>query len=166
MFPKLSNFGLSKKYYSDGFASTTQSILGLKGTPVYLSPEIIDDNSYTPAGDVYAFGIVAYEIVKSERAFSGLTLSQLFITILNVKRPTIPNYVSKEYKQLIERFWSQKAEERPTFEQIVEELKSDKFITDEIEEEDYRDYLKYFNTYYIYIYYNRKTMNFNNFHIF
>ena len=147
LFPKLSDFGLSKKYYSDGFVSTTQSIFGLKGTPTYFSPEIIQDQSYTPAGDVYAFGIVAYEIITTERAFSDFTIPQLFASILNGKRPTIPSYVSEEYKKLIERCWSQKAEDRPTFEQIVDELKSDKFIITEIDEDDYRNYIKFIEEY-------------------
>lgn len=74
LLPKIANFGLSKKYSKDGFASSTQSISGLKGTPVYLSPEIIENQTYTPAGDIYAFGIVVYEIISNEQPFLGLSM--------------------------------------------------------------------------------------------
>lgn len=70
LLPKIADFGLSKKYSKDGFASSTQSISGLKGTPVYLSPEIIENQTYTPAGDIYAFGIVVYEIISNEPLYS------------------------------------------------------------------------------------------------
>lgn len=58
---------------------------------------------YTPSGDVYAFGFIVFEIMTTEQAFSGLTLPQIYIAILNGKKPKIDNYVHETYRKLIER---------------------------------------------------------------
>ena len=66
---------------------------------------------------------------------------------MNGERPKIPNFVSESYGQLIENCWSQNPNNRPTFDQIVEELKSDKFITPSIDEGDYLDYVDFIEKY-------------------
>ena len=40
-----------------------QSQNGLKGTPIYMAPEIVIDEKYSTAGDVYAFGYIAFELL-------------------------------------------------------------------------------------------------------
>ena len=52
------------------------------------------------------------------------------------------------YQNLIERCWSQASSVRLTFDEIKEELKNnDEFITDEINEEVFNEYIKYINEY-------------------
>ena len=80
--------------------------------------------------------------MTTEQAFSGLTLPQIFIAILNGKRPKIDNYVPETYCKLIERCQSQDPKDRPTFDQIVEELKNDDFVS-EVENEDFYNYIDY-----------------------
>lgn len=40
-----------------------QSQNGLKGTPIYMAPGIVIDEKYSTAGDVYAFGYIAFELL-------------------------------------------------------------------------------------------------------
>ena len=48
------------------------------------------------------------------------------------------------YRNLIERCWSHNAEERPSFEQIVDELKTNSdFITDLVDQEEYYDFIDF-----------------------
>ena len=138
-----SKFGLSKIKKDDGFASSTQSIANLKGTPSYLAPEIIEDYSYTKAGDVYSFGIIVFEILTTERAFSDLTFIQLLNAVVRGERPTIDKTVPEVYRQLIERCWSQEPEKRPTFDQIVDELQHGEFISPMIDNDSYQEYIEY-----------------------
>lgn len=123
LFPKISDFGLSKiKKKNDCSTNQTNSIAGLKGTPTYLAPEIIENLEYSKAGDIYAFGIVVYEIMTTERAFSGHTIVQLFNAVVRGERPTIDKSVPESYRQLIERCWAQDPNKRPSFDQIVDLL--------------------------------------------
>ena len=59
LFPKIADFGLSK-INEPNFINTT--INTIKGTPIYISPEIWDKMEYDKPCDVYAFAIVLYEL--------------------------------------------------------------------------------------------------------
>lgn len=47
------------------------------GTPPYMSPEVIRAEAPTRAADIYAFGVIAYEILCGRLPFSGDTASVL-----------------------------------------------------------------------------------------
>ena len=38
------------------------TIEGMRGTPAYIAPELIDEGKLSPACDVYAFGIIMWEV--------------------------------------------------------------------------------------------------------
>jgi serine/threonine protein kinase/tetratricopeptide (TPR) repeat protein len=51
---------------------------GVVGTPAYMSPEQIEGSDATAASDIYALGLVIYEMVTGEKPFGGeTTLSTL-----------------------------------------------------------------------------------------
>lgn len=117
--PKIADFGLSKSLSSSQNSMSLQSTVGFKGTPVYVAPEIWDHFEYTPAGDVYAFGFIVYEIVTTEEPFKNCTIMQIFKNVATGKRPQFNGPVPGAYKKLIERCWNQDPSKRPTFDQIV-----------------------------------------------
>ena len=100
------------------------------------------------AGDVYAFALIAYELIVNEQPFKGDNLFMLFQKVKNGFRPEFDGLIEDCYQSLIESCWSQEPSERPTFDEIKEELKNnDEFITDEINEEVYYEYIKYIDEY-------------------
>jgi serine/threonine protein kinase len=58
--PKLLDFGIAKQLESDGAAATTRM---RPRTPGYASPEQVRGESITTASDVYALGVVLYELL-------------------------------------------------------------------------------------------------------
>ena len=140
--PKICDFGISK------FEQTGDESSQLKGTPLFLAPEIIKDLQYSKAGDVYAFALIAYELIVNEQPFKGDNLFMLFQKVKNGFRPEFDGLIEDCYQSLIERCWSQEPSERPIFDEIKEELKNnDEFINDEINEEVYYEYIKYIDEY-------------------
>ena len=61
------------------------------GTPDYMSPEQILGDDVTFKSDVYAFGILLYEILTHEAPFQGDTLDELFAQQVHAPFPSLIN---------------------------------------------------------------------------
>lgn len=138
LYPKLADFGLSNEYPAEFKRE-------LEGTIRFLAPEIIDDYIYSPASDVYAFGILVYELVTKKIAFEGLYWSQVYIYVGRGERSDIPDQIDAGYRKLITDCWSQNPNERPTFSEILERLQTDEFVTDQINKHEFEEYRKRIN---------------------
>jgi DNA-binding SARP family transcriptional activator len=69
----LTDFGVALDAGSPESASGTM----LRGTPAYLSPEQIRMDPATPRSDIYALGVVVYEMLTGEHPFPETSLSAL-----------------------------------------------------------------------------------------
>ncbi|MBI4872759.1 MAG: protein kinase [Candidatus Riflebacteria bacterium] len=71
--PKVADFGLSKATSVD---QTVQTAAGmLLGTPGYIAPEVIEGHSAGPVADVYALGVILFELLAGCRPFRGSDLN-------------------------------------------------------------------------------------------
>lgn len=62
----LTDFGIAR-----GMDATTSTMVGI-GTPAYMAPELIKGRDPTPQTDIYALGVVLYEMLTGgERPFTG-----------------------------------------------------------------------------------------------
>jgi serine/threonine-protein kinase len=75
---KLMDFGIAKA----ADLSLTQPGYVL-GTPYYMAPEQIMGKPVTPSVDVYAFGIMLYEMLLGTRPYGGDTIETIFYKIIN-----------------------------------------------------------------------------------
>ena len=151
LYPKISDFGLCKITDFLSMSMNFQSQKGLKGTPIYMAPEILSNEEYSKSGDVYAFAFIVFEMMTGEQPFKGekISIYQLVKKIsIDGFRPKISDDVPTSYRGLIESCWSQKSEDRPSFKDIVESLKSDEgFITEMTEESEFYDYVDFIDSY-------------------
>ena len=146
--PKITDFGLSKVEEIEGESQVYKSVSDLKGTPCYMSPEIFERYEYSKSSDVYAYGVILYELLTGEKAFIVKSSSEMIKLLKKCYRPKFTSSISDSYKKLIEECWSQEPKERPTFADIVERLKTDRgFITEEIDEDEYQKYVNYIESY-------------------
>lgn len=65
------DFGLVDHYEVDGFSSNSENYL--LGTPRYVAPEVIWNQQYLPAGDVFALGLVVGEALHLLAADDDVT---------------------------------------------------------------------------------------------
>ena len=62
--PKLMDFGIAH-------ISEAPSAKGIWGTPSYMSPEQLREETTTQQSDIFSLGCVLYELLSGQRAFSG-----------------------------------------------------------------------------------------------
>ncbi len=89
----LSDFGIALE---TGAPEQTAGTM-IRGTPAYLSPEQIKLEQTSPRSDIYALGVVLYEMLTSEHPFPGTSLNVLLdqhlhhsIPSVRDKRPDVP----------------------------------------------------------------------------
>src|SRR6266702_338032 len=63
----VTDFGLARSIN----ATSPKTHAGIVGTVDYMAPEQIRDEEITAATDIYALGIVMYEMVAGRRPFTG-----------------------------------------------------------------------------------------------
>ncbi len=69
----ITDFGLARLTASEEGMLTISDTGLVMGTPAYMAPEQVEGLRLTPAADIYAFGIVLYEMVTARRPFAGQT---------------------------------------------------------------------------------------------
>ncbi len=84
--PKIADFGVAKLMSSASATALTSAV----GTPSYMAPEQIDGSGVDVRSDVFAMGILAYELVTGRQPFVGEGWTAVMFQIMNVEpeRPT------------------------------------------------------------------------------
>nr|WP_307874163.1 protein kinase [Frankia sp. AgB1.8] len=84
--PRVADFGIAKIV-----ESTTVTTTGLLGTPRYMAPEQIEGTRLGPGTDLYALGVVLYEMLCGRPVFGrGLTVPSLLHHHLSVPPDPMP----------------------------------------------------------------------------
>lgn len=69
----VTDFGLAQNLFSGDISNALTRSGDVVGTLAYMAPEQLEGNPVTQAVDIYAFGLVIYEMVTGVRAFSTNT---------------------------------------------------------------------------------------------
>eukprot|EP01132_Coremiostelium_polycephalum_P004728 gene4728-5902_t len=95
------------------------------GSPIWMSPELLMGEDYTEKVDVYAYGIILWELGTGELPYSGLDSVQLALAVTTKGlRPPIPHAWPQSLNQLIQSCWNQDPSKRPSFSQILNQLEN------------------------------------------
>ena len=113
---KVADFGLSREMDSDKTMT-----LGV-GTPHWLAPEVLKQEPYTEKADVYAYGVMLYELESCEIPFTGFDPIMLISKIYMEPdfRPTITDECDGSFRKLILDCWSTDADSRPSFARVMQ----------------------------------------------
>jgi len=126
---KVSDFGLSELFTSEG------PLMGeLGGTVTHIAPEIVMHRRVTKACDVYAFGIIMWEVYTGQRPYAELLNSTRDKRVRDKTivsrvahenmRPVFPETAPRDYVSLAQRCWAGDPTARPTFPEVVNELRN------------------------------------------
>lgn len=87
---KLADFGIAWA----GDALTVTQHGAVLGTVAYLAPEQASGEKATPQGDVYALGVVIFQLMTGRLPFSGQTLPELVLAQRDQRPPRLDRLVS------------------------------------------------------------------------
>ena len=89
------------------------------GTPYYLAPEIWKSKTYSKASDVWAIGVILYEMCCFQYPFPATELEELERKVLCEKIQKHPNWVSSEFVELFTKMMRKDPAKRPTISEVI-----------------------------------------------
>lgn len=110
----LGDFGLAKDLEPRVQSLTTPGMI--MGTPAYMSPEQAQGKAVTPATDVYALGVLAFEMLTGRVPFTADTAMTLLLKHVNEPPPPIHDFVPElpaEVAALVGRMLEKDPARRP-----------------------------------------------------
>ncbi|CAH3167641.1 unnamed protein product, partial [Porites lobata] len=119
---KVSDFGLSRHVYEEKVYHCKRN----KKLPFkWMSTEAIFDHTFTTKSDVWAFGVVLWEIATlGGTPYPTIESEELFRLLKNGYRMEKPDTCNEELYKMMQDCWQDSPENRPTFTQILESLET------------------------------------------
>tara|TARA_Y100000389_G_scaffold85393_1_gene82105 strand:- start:76 stop:1374 length:1299 start_codon:yes stop_codon:yes gene_type:complete len=117
----LTDFGISRK--------RDETDKNVRGTPVYFAPEMITEKLIHSKSDIWALGIILYEMTGSRLPWQGLNHDIMFQMILNVQL-SLNVIFDNNLNELIQFLSKKDHSERPDCHAIIQYLKIESFIDD------------------------------------
>jgi guanylate cyclase len=121
---KVHNFGFSNK-----------AVCHIEGSAYWMSPERLRGERAEAPSDVYAYGMLLYEVFTRKEPFEGEKMISVLMEIADdsqsssrtmmksrCKRPIPPRAVPMEMRQLMKMCWDEDPLGRPTFRKIHERM--------------------------------------------
>ena len=117
---KVGDLGLSRQLGSQTFEAFSRV-----GTPLYMSPEVLQGKGYDWKSDVWSMGVIAYEICQLRSPFrkddkENLSLYELFQRITKGQYPPLSDRYSPELRALVMGMLKLDPEERFDISQVCE----------------------------------------------
>lgn len=97
------------------------------GTPRYLAPEALRNETPTPAYDIYSVGLLAYNMLTGTHPMAKKTVREVFDMLMSEENFTIPHEigVSKALTTIVERMLKKSIEARyQNAQDIIRDLKA------------------------------------------
>ena len=88
-----------------------------------MAPESMAKSSYTTKSDIYAFAVIAYEILFEKQAYEELEGFELINAVVSESmRPIIPKSLDQKLRQILHKCWAPNPEDRPSADWICKRL--------------------------------------------
>ncbi len=125
--PKIADFGLARAESSKHTLQTRHGLI--VGTPGYLAPEVLEGARAEPAADVYALGVLLWEMAYGRRMFRGRTPGEILqrqAESLRAPAQTVGPEFAPEVRQLHLRCLSARPQDRPGSGEVAAALAASK----------------------------------------
>ncbi|XP_009343294.2 mitogen-activated protein kinase kinase kinase 20-like [Pyrus x bretschneideri] len=113
---KIADFGLAKK------AGESENKVEVRGTPLYMAPESVNDNEYESSSDIWAFGCLVAEMASGKPAWDHNPAMNMFKILMRIggdELPQIPEELSEEGKDFVSKCFVKDTRQRWTAEMLL-----------------------------------------------
>jgi len=114
---RVADFGFAKLI--DEVDKNTRKAHTLLGTPLYMAPQILNDENYSTKCDIWSTGVLFYEVLFGKLPWTGHSVPNLYSNIKS-KPLTFPKTISSETKDLITKMLKMKEDERLSWKEVYE----------------------------------------------
>ena len=115
---KVADFGVARLLGEERLTSEG----GIVGTPDYMAPEQVEGGEIGPSADMFALGIVLYEMLTGNRPFGKGTTSEILARIVRADVPPLPPDIREREPALcrtILALLNKKPEDRPSAAEVA-----------------------------------------------
>lgn len=121
---KLMDFGLGHVIKSTSNADDVFEMSGFTGSLRYMAPEVALRQAYNEKADVFSFGILLWQMASDRVPFPDKTRDSFVQTVsIEGERPELDPLWPLPFQELLTNCWAKQASDRPTFKDIVHELR-------------------------------------------
>uniref|UniRef100_A0A182JYE0 receptor protein-tyrosine kinase n=1 Tax=Anopheles christyi TaxID=43041 RepID=A0A182JYE0_9DIPT len=115
---KLGDFGMARPTFeNDYYRFNRKGMLPVR----WMAPESLALGFFTPASDVWSYGVLLYEIITfGSFPFQGLTNNQVLEHLKNGTTLSIPSGVKPQLEGLMKACWNQDYKKRPSASEVSE----------------------------------------------
>ncbi len=108
---KVLDFGIARMVNPN---LTRQTSTGMMvGTPEYMAPEQFEDEDATPLSDIFAYGVVCYELLSGQQPFRARNLASV-VNLITTKVPELLRTLVPDCPEALESIVQQAMAKRPS----------------------------------------------------
>lgn len=111
---KLGDLGVSRQLSED-----TVLVRSFYGTPLYLSPELVESKPYNEKTDIWSLGVILYELCCLCPPFQGNTLLDVAKMVSTGKYPPLPGHYSSQLHRCVGWMLQLDYTKRPNVVQLI-----------------------------------------------
>lgn len=113
---KLADFGFAREL---GDAARKETLTSIKGTPLYMAPEMFSNAAYTETADVWGLGVLVFELAAGRPPFYAANLQELLKVIVRDEPPAFPADWPADLVGFVRACLQRDPTKRPSFESLA-----------------------------------------------